>query len=160
VQYDTNGEVKTLVATDPLRRASYGELKTRRLRNWVNTLKRLITPTVIMIALLGASSASAAEEPALLSLPTLTYPTSPEQPEIAKFLNRCVDFDAAARIVVRRNNDIWAAHERLVATEEYNRGLDDADAMGLRWYHWAGIVGGTLAAGAAIGFVVTVAVVK
>jgi hypothetical protein len=79
---------------------------------------------------------------------------------MAKWINRCIDFETAAIATVEENNKIWAAHQRLVDADAYDRGFEDANAGDLQWYHWAGIIGGTLTVGILGGFFIGLVAVK
>jgi len=107
-----------------------------------------------------ASYARAADDPALIELPELTYPTEPTEPEIAKFLNRCVDYEAAAIATVNSNNAIWVEHEKLVVAEAYNEGLNAAVGDAPTALHWVAIIGGSVAIGIVTGIIFGVMVAK
>jgi hypothetical protein len=145
-----------------MRVASYKRLNPALGLKWINSLKRWIASILALCVLSTGSQALAVDEPDLIDLPEMTYPIQKSDEDVAKFINRCVEFELAAKLAVEENNKIWTAHERLVAVEEYNRGLDDAMASSqdLKWYHWLAAIGGAVAAGSVMGFVVAIAVVE
>jgi hypothetical protein len=157
---DKEGNILSVTETNPLRKKSLNTQKTKHGKNSKNILKRLLGLMTITMMLLHAPSVLGADEPILLTLPKIKYPIQATKKEVAKFLNRCIDYEAAAIAVVNENNRIWRQHGHLVAAEEYNKGIAAADSASLQWYHWAAIIGGAMVSGAMIGFVTAVVVEK